>query len=102
MQAAVAGSLQGPPLTLSLCQSNLHFASKPFALRRRCEVTGGAGAEHPVECHEHWVLDEASCTARLAGLMALAPDVHLAKHADRQKDERRRQAAMWTLQEVNE
>ncbi|KAK9817263.1 hypothetical protein WJX72_011983 [[Myrmecia] bisecta] len=116
-QVAVRPTL--PPLTLDALPASLAAAanlSQEVAkdewdrLRRttyrnanfRCEITGGAGPDHPVECHERWYLDDVTHTAKLMGLMALAPEVHLAKHADRQKDERRRQAAIWTLQEVNE
>jgi hypothetical protein len=46
---------------------------------RRCEICGGRGAQHPVECHEVWEYDERH-VQRLAGLVALCPSCHEAKH----------------------
>jgi len=34
--------------------------------------------------------------------MALHPEVHLAKHLERQQDDKRRQQAIWMLQAMNE
>jgi hypothetical protein len=47
---------------------------------RRCEVCGGSGAQHPVECHEVWEYDAKSHVQRLVGLVALCPACHEAKH----------------------
>ena len=68
----------------------------------RCEVTGGVGPQWPVECHEQWRFHEDTQTAELMGLVALHPDVHLAKHLERQQDDRKRQQALWMLQAINE
>ena len=68
----------------------------------RCEVTGGVGQEWPVECHEQWRFHEDTQTAELMNLVALHPDVHLAKHLERQQDDRKRQQALWMLQAINE
>jgi hypothetical protein len=46
----------------------------------RCEVCGQRGAEHPVECHEVWEYDDEHHVQRLAGLAALCPACHEAKH----------------------
>jgi hypothetical protein len=46
----------------------------------RCEICGGRGREHPVECHEVWEYDDAQHVQRLAGLVALCPACHEAKH----------------------
>lgn len=45
-----------------------------------CEICGGAGPNHPVECHEIWEYTEKSKTRRLVGMIALCPDCHLVKH----------------------
>jgi 5-methylcytosine-specific restriction endonuclease McrA len=47
---------------------------------RVCEVCGGRGQEHPVECHEIWRYDDASRVQKLIGLIALCPSCHRAKH----------------------
>ena len=46
----------------------------------RCEVCGGKGTAHPVECHEVWEYDDRQHIQRLAGLVALCPACHEAKH----------------------
>lgn len=65
--------------------------SKWDALRRasyqkagyRCEVCGGKGKKHPVECHEIWHYDDQSKTQTLKGLVSLCPLCHQAKHLGR-------------------
>ncbi len=49
-----------------------------------------------------WEIDDSAGVLRLAGLQALAPEVLLAKRVRAQGAERLRQAAMWTLQAMNE
>lgn len=46
----------------------------------RCEICGGKGRRHPVECHEIWSYDEIDCVQKLEGLIALCPACHLCKH----------------------
>ena len=46
----------------------------------RCEVCGGKGKAHPVECHEVWEYDDERLVQRLSGLIALCPACHEAKH----------------------
>ncbi len=46
----------------------------------RCEVCGGVGTKHPVECHETWSYDETDCAQVLTGLIALCPACHRCKH----------------------
>ena len=55
-----------------------------------------------MECHEQWRFHEDTQTAELMGVVALHPDVHLAKHLERQQDDRKRQQALWMLQAINE
>src|SRR5574337_1863360 len=45
-----------------------------------CEICGGVGPKHPVECHEIWEYDEKNRTQKLAGMIALCPDCHMVKH----------------------
>ena len=46
----------------------------------RCEVCGGIGSEHPVECHEIWQYDDNNHIQKLMGLTALCPSCHEVKH----------------------
>lgn len=53
-----------------------------LAAGHRCEVCGGKGSRHPVECHERWVYDETKDPAvqTLIGLEALCPKCHMVRH----------------------
>jgi hypothetical protein len=46
----------------------------------RCEVCGGVGKKHPVECHEVWDYDDQNKVQKLVSLVALCPPCHRAKH----------------------
>jgi hypothetical protein len=46
----------------------------------RCEVCGGRGPEHPVECHEVWHYDDRTRIQRLVRMIALCPACHQVKH----------------------
>ncbi len=46
----------------------------------RCEVCGGRGHKHPVECHEIWDYDDQKYIQTLEGLTALCPSCHQVKH----------------------
>ena len=45
-----------------------------------CEVCGGKGSKHPVECHEIWEFDDKDKTQTLKGLISLCPACHEVKH----------------------
>lgn len=45
-----------------------------------CEICGGVGPKHPVECHEIWSYDSKNLIQNLDGLIALCPDCHMVKH----------------------
>lgn len=45
-----------------------------------CEICGGVGPNHPVECHEIWEYSEKTKVRRLTGMIALCPDCHMVKH----------------------
>jgi hypothetical protein len=46
----------------------------------RCEICGGRGPEHPVECHEVWRYDDRTRTQMLVRMIALCPACHQVKH----------------------
>lgn len=52
-------------------------ASKAYNL---CEICGGVGPKHPVECHEIWDYDDKNCIQTLKGMIALCPNCHSVKH----------------------
>jgi hypothetical protein len=45
-----------------------------------CEVCGGHGNRHPVECHEIWEYDDLQFIQTLRGVTALCPSCHRVKH----------------------
>ena len=47
----------------------------------KCEICGGVGKLHPVECHEIWEYNDETHTQTLKGLIALCPTCHMVKHA---------------------
>ncbi len=44
----------------------------------RCEICGGKGEQHPVECHEVWEYKKG--IQKLIGFTALCPKCHQVKH----------------------
>lgn len=87
-----------PKLTIELVPSSLHgrnlhngeyISQKTWRkLSKRvykragycCEICGGKGTRHPVECHEVWKYDLTSFDQRLVKLIALCPYCHMVKH----------------------
>ena len=47
----------------------------------KCEICGGVGHKHPVECHEIWEFTDNKII--LKGLIALCPKCHEVKHIGR-------------------
>ncbi len=45
-----------------------------------CEICGGKGLTHPVECHEIFEFDDQKLIQKLTKLVALCPDCHMVKH----------------------
>jgi 5-methylcytosine-specific restriction endonuclease McrA len=45
-----------------------------------CEICGGKGTEHLVECHEVWIYDDTTLIQRLGHFQALCPLCHEVKH----------------------
>jgi hypothetical protein len=50
---------------------------------RRCEICGGRGRQHAVECHEVWAYDDNQHVQILLRLQALCPMCHYVKHLGR-------------------
>ena len=48
-----------------------------------CEICGGKGKKHPVECHEIWKYNKKTHIQKLVGLIALCPNCHTVKHLGR-------------------
>lgn len=48
-----------------------------------CEVCGGVGSRHPVECHEVWHYDDDTHMQTLDRMIALCPACHEVKHIGR-------------------
>jgi hypothetical protein len=48
--------------------------------RHRCQVCGGRGPAHPVECHERFTYDEAAQVLSLIRTVALCPACHEVTH----------------------
>jgi 5-methylcytosine-specific restriction endonuclease McrA len=46
----------------------------------RCQICGGVGLRHPVECHEVWQYDETTRAQILVRMIALCPACHEVKH----------------------
>jgi 5-methylcytosine-specific restriction endonuclease McrA len=46
----------------------------------KCEICGGKGNKHPVECHEIWDYNESTNVQKLIGLISLCPKCHKTKH----------------------
>lgn len=53
------------------------------AAKHLCEVCGGKGFKHPVECHERWEYDDKNHIQKLIGLEALCPRCHEVRHLGR-------------------
>jgi hypothetical protein len=68
----------------------------------RCEVCGGKGRQHPVECHEIWEYDDDKHVQKLTGLVALCPPCHQVKHFGRTDAIGRGPQALLHLQRVND
>src|ERR1700690_1317096 len=45
-----------------------------------CEICGGAGTQHPVECHEIWHYNDKKLIQKLENMIALCPNCHSVKH----------------------
>lgn len=48
--------------------------------QHKCQICGGIGSRHPVECHEIWEYVDSERIQRLNGFVALCPQCHEVKH----------------------
>ena len=46
----------------------------------KCEICGGVGTKHPVECHEIWDYDDKNKLQTLSKFIAICPLCHEVKH----------------------
>ncbi len=85
-----------PVATWGVSLAKLLRRSEWRALRRdvfekasgSCQVCGGRGESHPLECHETWEFDDSRAIQQLTGFLALCPDCHAAKHFGRVEPDR--------------
>jgi hypothetical protein len=68
----------------------------------RCEICGGRGPKWPVETHEEWSYDDATCIQRLSAIRALCPDCHMVKHFGLANVRGKTEEAFQHLQKVND
>lgn len=73
-------------------------AAKAYDL---CEICGGVGPKHPVECHEIWHYDETKLVRKLEGMIALCPSCHMVKHFGFAEVQGKRARALAHLMKVN-
>ena len=66
----------------------------------KCEICGGVGPKHPVECHEIWEYNNG--LQRLIGFQAICPACHLVKHIGFASMKGRRHEAIEQLMKVND
>lgn len=66
-----------------------------------CEICGGVGPNHPVECHEIWEYNEKTQVRKLAGMIALCPDCHMVKHIGYARTQGKEDQAIKHLMKVN-
>ncbi|SRR5258706_5950481 len=66
-----------------------------------CQICGGVGPAHPVECHEIWEYNERTATQYLAGMIALCPDCHMVKHFGFARVQGKEEQALKHLMKIN-
>lgn len=66
-----------------------------------CEICGGKGRKHPVECHERWDYNDHKHVQTLVGLEALCPQCHEVRHIGRAMAVGRGEIAFKHLAKVN-
>ena len=67
-----------------------------------CEICGGKGRRHPVECHEVWHYDDDKKIQTLVRLISLCPSCHQVKHIGLAKVRGRYKQALTHLAKVNQ
>lgn len=71
------------------------------AAGHRCEICGGKGRRHPVECHEVWVYNDTTHVQTLERLISLCPSCHEVKHLGLAELRGRQDIALRHLAKVN-
>lgn len=66
----------------------------------KCEICGGIGKQHSVECHEIWDYSE-ELIQKLVGLIALCPDCHQVKHFGLAQINNKEEIALKHLMKIN-
>lgn len=66
-----------------------------------CQICGGTGPKHPVECHEIWSYDDKKLIQKLDGMIALCPDCHMVKHIGLAQILKKSKQALSHLMKVN-
>lgn len=67
----------------------------------RCEICGGVGETHPIECHEKWSYDDINLIQKLEGVIGLCPECHEVKHSGLAISRGRKQKVINQLCKVN-
>jgi hypothetical protein len=67
-----------------------------------CQICGGIGPKHPVECHEIWHYDDIKLIQKLTGMIALCPDCHMVKHMGLAQINNKDKQALNHFMKVNE
>ena len=67
-----------------------------------CEICGGVGKKHAVECHEVWEYDDKEQIQKLVRMVALCPACHCVKHIGRAQAVGVYNEALAQLMKVNE
>lgn len=66
-----------------------------------CEICGGVGPRHPVECHEVWNYNDETKVQKLVRMIALCPACHQVKHIGFAITQNRGEQARTHLMQVN-
>ena len=66
-----------------------------------CQICGGVGPKHPVECHEIWHYDDKKLIQKLEGMIALCPNCHMVKHIGLAQIQDKGERALKHLMKVN-
>ena len=66
-----------------------------------CQICGGVGSRHPVECHEIWNYDDTKNVQKLIGMIALCPACHQVKHFGFARIQGKEEIALKHLMKVN-
>lgn len=106
---------EGKTLTIELVPSSCWFSNvrshvsqsewrkvQQYTFRKagyKCEICGGQGEKHPVECHEIWDYDDTKYLQILRGTISLCPKCHMVKHLGfATLNGRGKQAEQWLAQ----